>query len=346
MAKPRLGWRPRIKRSVSGPLIYVDRTALTAQGVASKEVILCAGALDTPKILMHSGIGPADQLSEFDIPVLHELSSVGKNLMDHAFVTLVHERDEDATDRKSFYGDSKAMQAAQEQWNRDGSGLWAKYGCEHLIGFLKMDSAVSSEEFRALPQKEREFLSRETVPHWEIFTHVPSHFLIPNYPPDKLNYGTMSAFLYNEQSRGEARLQSSDPKVPLLFDPRFLSHPFDRRLCIEALRRLVEFARSPGFAEHTVADSLVPAGDSDDDLLEFWRQNISSAWHTCGTAKMGRVGDPEAVVDSSFRVHGIKGLRVADMSVAPVLVNGHTQCLAYLIGWTCAAKMMEEYGLE
>lgn len=133
--------------------------------------------------------------------------------------------------------------------------------------------------------------------------------------------------------------------MPLRFDPKFLSHPFDRRAAIESLRDAFRIAKHGAYTKDNVGELAAPKSDSDEDLLEYWRQNLSSSWHMTGTVKMGKPGDPDAAVDSNFRVMGIDGLRVADMSVVPVLPSCHTQAVAYVIGATCAEKLIKEYNL-
>ncbi|MBZ6429868.1 MAG: GMC family oxidoreductase [Acinetobacter pittii] len=150
----------------------------------------------------------------------------------------------------------------------------------------------------------------------------------------------------NEQSRGEVRLQSSDPEVPLLFNPRFLEDPFDRRACIEIYRHLLEVSSQECFAKDTIATLIGPASDSDEDILEFWKNFLSSSWHMTGTVKMGKIDASDAAVDSHFRVRGMENLRVADMSVVPVLTNNHTQATAYVTGVTCADVLIKEHGLN
>ena len=315
-----------------------------ALDLASKEVVLSAGALDSPKILLHSGIGPKDQLAQYNIPVIQD-SPVGQGLRDHYFTSLLYSRTDASTDRKAFYGNQAAMDAATEQWNKDRGGDWTKYACELGIGFFKSDGIAASDEFRSLPAPEKKYLQLPTVPHYEILTHFPIHWFIPDFPPENLNYSCLLGFVYNSQGRGEATLQSSDPNERLKFDPKFLSHPFDRRVAIETLRNLLKIGDHPAYARDTVAPISVPRSTSDEDLLDYWKSTLSSAWHMTGTAKMGKVEDPDAVVDSRFRVIGLQNLRVADMSVLPVLPSGHTQAPAYVTGATCAEILIDEYGL-
>ncbi|KAI1075671.1 putative GMC oxidoreductase [Whalleya microplaca] len=311
---------------------------------ASKEVILSAGTLDTPKILMHSGIGPVDQLNEYRIPVVHALNAVGQGLRDHMFIPLVHNRTESSGTRASFYGNPKAMDDALEQWKKDRTGPFTKYACETGIGFFKLKELATTKEFQDLPADEQRYLLLDTIPHYEVFTHFPIHWLSPGL--EESNYSCLIVFYYNAQSRGEVLLQSADPNVPLKFDPKFLASPFDRRVAIDSLRELLRVSRHHAYAKDTVAQVATPKSDSDEDLLDYWAQNISSSWHMTGTAKMGKPGDLDAVVDNDFRVIGTEGLRVADMSVVPVLPSGHIQAVAYITGVTCAEKLVRQYDLS
>lgn len=295
---------------------------------------------------MHSGIGPAAQLQQYNIPVVHDVPAVGQGLRDHCFVPIVHTRTETSTGRKAFYGDRAVMDAALKQWHEDGTGPWAKFACELGIGWFKLTEQITSTpEFKALPTEEQQYLLQETIPHYEIITHFPVHWFIPDFPSEALNYSCLLVFLFNAQTRGEVTLQSSDPDAPLAFNPRFLAHPFDRRLAIEALRDSMRIVKDEAYAKDNVGELAMPKGESDEDLLEYWRQNVSSSWHMTGTMKMGKKGDADAVVDPDFKVTGIENLRVADMAVVPVLVNAHVQAVAYVTGATCAEKLVSEYSL-
>ncbi|EAQ91895.1 hypothetical protein CHGG_00130 [Chaetomium globosum CBS 148.51] len=314
--------------------------------LASKEVILSAGSLDTPRILMHSGIGPKEQLEEYNIPVVHPCSPIGEGLRDHGFCPLVYTRTPESTARAGFYGDQAVMDAALEEWKKNGTGPWTKFATEMGIGFFKSDELVSSPEFKSLPAEEQRYLNSETVPHFEVFTHFPIHWFLPNFRSEDLGYSCLLVFPYNAQGRGTATLQSSDPNVPLLFDPKFFDHPFDRRAAIAALREVLRFTKTEAYAKDTVSTLVAPKSESDEDLLAHWQQTFGSSWHMTGTVKMGKPDDAGAAVDKEFRLMGIEGLRVADMSVVPVLASCHVQAVAYITGATCAEKLIKEYGLE
>jgi len=312
---------------------------------ASKEVILSAGALNSPKILMHSGIGPSDQLTKHSIPVVKDVPVIGQGMRDHMFCPLVYTAKDGHTDRAEFYGNQAAMDEALAQWKADGTGPWTKFACGGCIGYFKIAGLAETKEFQALPPAERSYLEKETVPHYELITHCPIHWFMPNFPMDSLNASSVLVFYANAQARGEVTLQSSDPDAPLRFDPKFLGTEFDRRVAIGSLREALRLVRHESYAKDTKAMLAGPSGDSDEELLAYWRQTISSSWHMTGTVKMGKKEDEDAAVDSDFRFNGIEGLRVADMSVVPVLASCHVQSVAYVTGITCAEKLIAQYSL-
>ncbi|KAG2420365.1 hypothetical protein HFD88_005166 [Aspergillus terreus] len=334
-----------VRRLILDGLKAIGVETAGSQYFASKEVILSAGSLDTPKILMHSGIGPATELQKFQIPVVKNLLAIGQGLRDHFFAPLCFLRNPSTNDRNSFFGDQAAMDAALELWKKDGTGPWAKHSCQIAAGWFKSDRLTASPEFQALPAATQEFLQRATIPHYEFMTHFPIHLIMPEVTKD-YSYVCLLVFLMNEQSSGEVRLQSANPDDPLLFDPKFLSHPFDRRACIETFREALQVTKHEAFTKDTVSTLIAPASESDEDILEFWKNTLGSSWHMTGTVKMGKVGDSEAAVDSKFRVFGVENLRVADMSVVPVLTNNHTQATAYMTGLSCADGLIAEYGLD
>lgn len=294
---------------------------------------------------MHSGIGPSNELTKFNIPIIQDLPAIGQGLRDHFFVPLILNRNPDTNDRNTFFQNQTAMSAAMKQWETDGSGPWSRYGCQLGIGWFKSEVVTSSPEFASLPAQVQDLLTRETIPHYEVITHFPVHFIYPDLFKD-YSYVCLLVFFMNEQSTGTVTLQSPNPRDPLSFNPNFLSHPFDQQACIKIYRHLLDLTKHESFAKDTVSTIMGPASESDEDILAFWKENLSSSWHMTGTAKMGREGDKDAAVDARFRVIGIQGLRVADMSVVPVLTNNHTQATAYVTGATCADVLIGEYGLD
>jgi len=302
---------------------------------ASKEVIVSAGSLDTPKVLLLSGIGPAADLSALSIPVIKDLP-VGKNLIDHCFVTTT----------VLLKPETPAPPVPAESSNpivaRDPL---LQTGPQCPMAWISSPTVRSSDEFEALDEKTKDFLKR--VPTFELVTlNVPLAAGLPELG-EGAKVMTFLALLMNPQSTGSVTLASKDPSEPALIDLNYLSHPYDRRVIIEGLRTAIKLSETPGITQMTEKRIDGPGSDADDEtLLEHCKKSASPVWHFAGSCKMGRDGDETAVVDKDFRVKGVRGLRVVDLSVTAVLPNNHPQSTAYLVGETAAEKMIGEYGLE
>ncbi|KAK9783377.1 hypothetical protein SCARD494_13196 [Seiridium cardinale] len=269
---------------------------------ATKEVIVSGGALNSPQILLLSGIGPADELQRHGVITLHELPQVGKNLQDHCFSTagIVIKKDHD----KNFKQSPTPM------------------------GWFKVPSILASEEFKTLPREMQVYLQKPHVPSWEMATHTP-YFNGIEVQGDEEIFSCI-CLVMNPQSRGTVTLKSRNPKDAPVIDPKFLTHPFDRRSAVESFRELLRFFQAPVWKKKTVANLGWPRDDTDEAIWETFSSNLRSSWHMCGTVNMGKDAT-QACVDSSFKVFGIKGLRVADLSVCPLVPNNHTQTTAYIV---------------
>ncbi|KAF7553469.1 hypothetical protein G7Z17_g3597 [Cylindrodendrum hubeiense] len=321
----------------------IDGTVLKARN----EVILSAGSLDTPKILMHSGIGPADQLTSVGISPLVENPNVGQNYKDHYHVALKYGRTEQSDTISPFFKDKARQAAAMREWQLFRTGDYVTNGTTMTMGFFKSDPVLASKEFADLPVEERSRLCQPTIPTYEIAALgiTPDYYVSPDTAPPILS---ILVFVQNSQGVGNVRLTSADPTVPLEFNPSFMNHPYDRRVIIESTKEVLKVTASPSFtkdAHPTQAQFDVPASQSDEDILNFWRKNCTSTWHMSGTCRLGR-DEKDAVVDSRFRVYGVNGLRVADMSVMPIIASCHVQSTAYQIGMIAAEKLQAEYSLN
>ncbi|PMD17612.1 GMC oxidoreductase [Hyaloscypha hepaticicola] len=306
-------------------------------------------------------IGPAAELEKHGIPVVQNLPGVGKNLKDHCFSTATLLLCPGSNDRMAFETQTpENMAAVRAQHAKDKKCVFSSMYCSVPIGWFKNDAVYISDEFNALGKHTQEFLKQPYVPIFEIATHTPPLF-VGDYdlqPTD--SYLTALAFVMNPQSHGEVTLSSADlsassPKnitdtrkmqdAPRV-DPNLLSHPYDRRTMIEAMRKLLEFLEAPVFKKNTVKMIGCPASKSEQDIWDHCSGNLFSSWHMCSTVRMGKMGDDEACVATDFRVSGVKNLRVVDLSVIPLLPNNHTQSTAYLVGETAAEKIIAEYDLN
>jgi choline dehydrogenase-like flavoprotein len=307
--------------------------------------VLCSGAIDTPKILLLNGIGPRTELEALDITVKVDLPGVGRHLKDHVMTFMSVEVDGSTNDRYTFESDPKLLAEAEEQWKHDQSGAFALQQSTLWGGFLKLPELKDLPEYQALAKDEQEYLSRNAVPTYEFISNV---LLWP--PGTQLTEGnsylTFIAFLMNPQSEGSVTLRSKDPAGLPIMKLNFLTHPYDSIILRHAIRSTwTKIIQNPSIAPSVRKTLCGPASLSDEDVDAFAKDNATTVWHANGTVKMGRKGDDGACVDSKFRVIGVKGLRVADLSVCPLTTNNHTQATAYLVGQRAAETLIKEHRL-
>lgn len=266
---------------INSPIAKVVLSGKKASGVqtidgrlfyAKNEVILSGGALNTPQLLMLSGIGPADELQKHGIDVLHKLPEVGKNLQDHCFSGATILQKPGTSNRMAFEMDADAIAAARAQYLKDKSGQMTEYYTSTPMGWFKNDAVLASDEFKALDKSTQELLNKPTVPHIEITTHTPPLFIGDHQLQSTDSYVTALAFPMNPQSYGEVTLASSNPADLPLVDPKLLSHPYDRRAAIEALRAMMDLLEAPVFAKNTIKMIGCPKSRSDEDCL------VSCSW--------------------------------------------------------------------
>ena len=289
-----------------------------------------------------SGVGPKEELQQHGIESIHDLKGVGKNLRDHWFFPLIVTVKPGLDDRASL-ADPEFTAAARTQFLKDGTGPLASLHHTASIGWVRPTEALmQSEEYKALTEENMKHLAHPTVPTWELYFHGPP--LHPDAKPDE-SYFTLLPLGMLPQSSGTVTLASSDPRDPPLCDPKIFSHPFDRRSAIEVARAAHEILTSPAIAEDSISMLAAPKSMSEEDILDYVKKAVGTAWHMSCTAKMGKQGDPEAVVDTRFKVQGLEGLRVMDMSITPFLPQCHTQSVAYQIGEMGSERLIEEYGL-
>jgi choline dehydrogenase-like flavoprotein len=308
--------------------------------------MLCGGAIDSPKLLLLNGIGPKAELEALGIEVKKDLPGVGKHLQDHVLTFISVEVDGDINDRWTFESNPELMAKAQEDWDKDCSGALGLQQSVMWGGFLKLPGLENKPEFQQLPRSQQEFLSRDAVPTYEF---INGALLWP--PGTQLDEGstymTFLAFLMNPQSEGSVTLKSKDMNDKPVIKLNYLTHPYDAMVFREAIRETWnKLVLNPVIAPSIRKTLCGPASTSDADIDAFAKDNASTVWHANGTVKMGKEGVDGACVDSSGRVFGVQGLRVADVSVCPHTTNNHTQATAYLVGQKMGEKLIKEYGLD
>jgi choline dehydrogenase len=259
-----------------------------------REVILSAGTIGSAKLLLLSGIGPADELAELGLPVVRDLPGVGKNLQDHPRVALTY------VSRKPLgLSDTEREQAEQEYE-------------EHRTGPLSSNGVGAGVFARLSPD--------EPAPSLQIM-------LTANPPAGSYSVHTVLA---HPRSRGWLRLQTADPEDPPLIQANYLADERDLEGLLGGLEIARRIAAADSLAEFR-GEELGPGSGNwgDEALRDYVRENVVTFFHPVGTCRMGN--DENAVVDAELRVRGVRGLRVIDASVIPTLLNGATHAATVMI---------------
>ncbi len=278
----------------------------------ANDIILTAGALVTPKILMHSGIGEEEQLKKFDIDVIENLKGVGKNLQDHHEVPVISQT-------KPGYG----------YFNQDRGWRMIKNGIQYL---LFNSGPVRSQGVDCCSFLNPEDLTNTNDPKIKLYC-VPIMYMDRDIKGIKPDHGlTLTPCLMNPKSRGEIKIQSSNPLDLPLINPNFLSNQEDIKTILEAVKLARRVIKTKPLSDIIIKEFL-PGNlvDSDKDIINYCKKMIKTNWHPVGTCKMGKDNDEMAVLNAKLEVKGIKNLRVFDVSMMPTIVAANTNAPAMAI---------------
>ena len=283
---------------------FSDRRGREAVARAEREVILAAGALGSPQLLLLSGIGPADHLAEVGIPLVADVPGVGANLQDHPYVVCVWD-----VPAGGSLADAEKPRALLE-WLLRRSGPLTSTVAEALA-FVRTRPGLPAPDVQ--------------------FHFAPAYFVDHGFADYDGHAITLGPVLITPRSRGRVRLRSADPAAKPRILTNALSEPEDVASLVAGVKLAREIAGSEPLAS-ACGRELFP-GDAvrgDDDLEAYVRHAAELLYHPVGTCRMG-MGE-EAVVDPELRVRGIEGLRVADASVMPVIPGGNTNAPTIMIG--------------
>ncbi len=284
---------------------------------AAREVILCAGTVNSPQLLMLSGIGTGDDLRRHGIRVVHELPGVGRNLQDHVDCVLSYACTKPVTLYRELRADRMIRSVAEGLLF--GRGVATTFPYEAGAFFKSRSELVAPDvQVHFMPALE----STASL-------HVPNPF--GKAASDAGHGFALRVGPVNPASRGWVALRSADPADAPLIQPNYLQDDADRVTTIAGIRMVREVIGQPAF-DACRGPELAPGAEaqSDTELTAWLRANAMTTFHPVGTCRMGT--DPMAVVDARLAVRGIAGLRVADASVMPVITSGNTNAPAIMIG--------------
>jgi len=300
---------------------YVQRGTEVA-AIAGREVLLCAGALQSPQLLQLSGVGPAALLREFGLPVVHELPGVGENLQDHLQARVIFRCRKPITTNDTL----------KSRWRMLGMGL--EYALRRS-GPMAIGINQGGIFARTSP--------RAATPDVQFHIATLSSDMAGS-PTHAFSGFTMSVCQLRPQSRGSVRIKSPDPFDAPAMRPNYLAAPHDRETLVAGIRLARRLAATAALAPYVHSEYRPgPAAQSDADLLEFAKNTGGTIFHPSGTCKMGPIAsDPLAVVDSALRVHGMTGLRVIDCSVMPTLTSGNTNVPVIMMAEKAADSILAD----
>ncbi|EGY22173.1 choline dehydrogenase [Verticillium dahliae VdLs.17] len=309
---------------------------------ARREVLLSAGAFQSPQLLMVSGVGPRAQLSKLGIPVVADRPGVGQTMEDHVFFGPTHRVNVQTLTRLAndlLYTGAQFLgpYALQKQ------GPLTNPVCDYL-GWEKIPRAL-------LPASAASTLDAAFPPDWPELEYIsaPGYVgaftnLLTTQPRDGYQYATILGALVAPLSRGTVTLRSADTRDLPLINPNWLTDPTDVAVAVATYKRL-----RAAFATDAMKGVLVGGGEyfpgaavqTDAQILNTIRETVMTVWHAACTCRMGKRDDPMAVVDSDAKVIGVQGLRVVDASSFALLPPGHPQSTVYVLAEKIAAEILE-----
>lgn len=296
---------------------------------ATKEVILSAGAFQSPQLLMVSGIGPRNVLEQHGIPIVKDLPGVGQSMMDQIYFGVAHQVNIPTASRLQY--DTEFAEAAAQEYRKNGTGPLTS--AVDMIAFERLVDSVP--EF--LPNSTIDALKKDFPLDWPDVEYLSLDGYSGIANPDLVmsadgrDYASLMVCMLSPFSRGNVTISSADASVPPVINPNWLTDSRDKDQAIAAFKRVRQIWAQ--MSNITVGDEFKPGPEtqSDDDIWRWIQKDSITIWHATSTCKMGRSDDNLAVVDSKARVYGTQGLRVVDASAFPFLTPGHPQSGVYML---------------
>lgn len=286
---------------------------------ANREILLCAGAIQSPQLLQLSGVGGAELLKRHGIQPVHNLAGVGKNLQDHLQIRVIHRCNKPITT-------NDMMRSPLRKFNMGLKYLLFRSG-PLSIGINQAGAFVRTSDAVDTPDVQFHFAALSAD--------------LPGAPLHDFSGFTSSVCQLRPESSGYIEIKSADPlETPAIY-PNYLHADLDRQTAVAGLRMARKIAQSPALKE-LIVEEYMPGQDvvSDYELLDFARSDGVTIFHPTGTCKMGT--DSESVVDARLRVHGLRNLRVVDASIMPRIISGNTNAPVIMIAEKAADMILED----
>ncbi|HEV2660012.1 MAG TPA: choline dehydrogenase [Ktedonobacteraceae bacterium] len=275
----------------------------TQQVNVNKEVLLAGGAINSPQILLLSGVGPADALKALNIPVVADLPGVGQNLQDHPAVVVLYSCTQPIT-----LAHAQTMENLQDF-------------IENKMGPLTSNVAEAGAFIR----------TQADLPMPDVQYHfTPVYYLNHGFTVPEGDGYTIAPCVLHPQSRGYIALRSANPAEAPIIQPNYFADEADMQVLVEGIKVARKLGETQAFAPFRDVETHPGSqAQSDEEIAEYIRNHVETLYHPVGTCKMGN--DPMAVVDAHLRVRGVEGLRVIDASIMPTLVGGNTNAPTIMI---------------
>ncbi|TEB26253.1 alcohol oxidase [Coprinellus micaceus] len=307
---------------------YRDASGNTRRATARRDLILSAGVVDTPVLLLRSGLGPAADLRAANISVQVDIPALGKHFIEHIGLPMTWSVNSTLTDDEL---DRNSTLYAEElaQWRNNGTGRLTQTSLTHIIfGRVGANESIWSDAEVA----EGDPAGGEGAPHYEQI--VSNKWTTLALPPTTGNYIGMTHFVTTPTSRGSITLNPASPAGMPLINPASLSTNWDKFVLRYAIRSTLAYMNAPVWQSFNITPTFdLPLDSSDEEVDAFIRSNAFGGAHGVSTARLGRANTPfgEDVVGPDFRVKGVQGLRIVDASVIPFMTNGHSMAPVYIV---------------
>ncbi|KAB2570007.1 Dehydrogenase patE [Lasiodiplodia theobromae] len=324
--------------------VQVETAGVTYTLNATKEVIVSAGAFQSPQLLMVSGVGPAAHLESFGIDVVKDLPGVGQNMWDHIMFGPSYEVGLTTLNRvirDPLYAATRLADYIATQTGELASNVVEFLGWEKLSQVDGYADGFSDEAKAQLAQFTDDWPEAE----WLTINAYIENFLNPvaDVAAQTAQHATILGAIVAPTSRGNVTLSSASTSDLPLVNPNWLTTTSDIELAVAMYKRMREIWASDAMASVVIGDEFYPGTDAvstDDEILAQIKKSLTTVWHASCTCKMGAEDDEGAVLDSKARVYGVDGLRVVDASSFPTLPPGHPQSTVYMIAEKIAADII------